>query len=330
MRSMFRAIPFAQETQLTQGVNTVETRFFVNDPSVFGSVPGVLSLWEGTSVGETVIMISKGSNFIDVQRGTPDTLGIVQPWVSGTKIAALIDAGQINSLQDNVTELDTTKQPAGNYIVEGDPRLTDARPANNVPSWAMQPAKPTYTASDVGAAPATHASQHASGGTDAITPTAIGAETAGTAASQVSTHNTNASAHSTQFAAKADLVHASRHATGQADAITPAAIGAMPALVPITNIAASAMLTLTHAGNLLTCGSASAITITIPADATANFPIGSQITVTQTNVGAVTVSPASGVTLNSKDTKRGIDGQYAAATLVKTAANTWYLWGALV
>lgn len=44
-----------------------------------------------------------------------------------------------------------------------------------VPAWAKNETKPTYTYSEVGAAASSHAAQHASGGSDPITPAAIGA-----------------------------------------------------------------------------------------------------------------------------------------------------------
>jgi hypothetical protein len=51
--------------------------------------------------------------------------------------------------------------------------------------------------------------------------------------------------------------------------------------------------------------------------------------VTGVGAGAVSFAPASGVTLNSKESKRSIDGQYAAVTIYKAATNVWELWGAL-
>ena len=38
-----------------------------------------------------------------------------------------------------------------NYVVNTDARLSNARPASDVASWAKQPKKPTYTADEVGA-----------------------------------------------------------------------------------------------------------------------------------------------------------------------------------
>lgn len=60
----------------------------------------------------------------------------------------------------------TSEEEADGTIVETDP---------TVPAWAKEPNKPTYTAEEVGAAAAIHASQHKAGGADPITPADIGA-----------------------------------------------------------------------------------------------------------------------------------------------------------
>ena len=45
--------------------------------------------------------------------------------------------------------------------------------------------------------------------------------------------------------------------------------------------------------------------------------------------GKVTLAQGSGVTINSKDSEKAIDGQHASVTLIKTATDTWRLIGAL-
>ena len=45
--------------------------------------------------------------------------------------------------------------------------------------------------------------------------------------------------------------------------------------------------------------------------------------------GTATLAEGSGVTINSKDSNKEIDGQWAAATLIKTATDAWSLIGAL-
>lgn len=91
----------------------------------------------------------------------------------------------------------------------------------------------------------------------------------------------------------------------------------------------SAVLGLTHANSVVLCSNTSAMTITIPNNTSVLFPTGTQITVLAGSNQSVSFVPATGVSLFSKDSKRVIDGMYAGATLVKTAANQWILFGAL-
>ncbi len=95
----------------------------------------------------------------------------------------------------------------------------------------------------------------------------------------------------------------------------------------VTALTANTTLALTHAGRVLTMSSTSARTITIPANATVAFPIETEIAIININTGALTIAPASGVTLNSEGGKTKITKQYASAALKKTATNTWILAG---
>jgi hypothetical protein len=83
------------------------------------------------------------------------------------------------------------------------------------------------------------------------------------------------------------------------------------------------------AGKVITATNASPVTVSVPGNSTVPFPIGTQIVVIAGGAGAVTFSPVAGVTLNSKDSDRKINGQYASACCLKTATNTWILFGAL-
>lgn len=88
-------------------------------------------------------------------------------------------------------------------------------------------------------------------------------------------------------------------------------------------------LALTDAGRLVTLANAAAITLTIPANATVAFPVGTVITLAQRGAGQVTVTPAGGVTRNAFGGATKIAGQYAYATLTKIAADTWDLAGTI-
>jgi hypothetical protein len=80
---------------------------------------------------------------------------------------------------------------------------------------------------------------------------------------------------------------------------------------------------------LVTITKGTAVTLTVPANATVAFGIGSMIMICQGGAGQVTVTAAGGVTINSADSALKLTGQYAVATLIKTATNTWLLAGSI-
>jgi hypothetical protein len=86
-------------------------------------------------------------------------------------------------------------------------------------------------------------------------------------------------------------------------------------------------LALTDAGKMVGINNASAITVTIPLNSSVAFPINSRIDILQVGSGQISFSPTTGVTLNSKGTKRKMFGQYSAATLIKIGTDTWMLIG---
>lgn len=83
---------------------------------------------------------------------------------------------------------------------------------------------------------------------------------------------------------------------------------------------------LTDAGRLITLNNASAIAVTIAADATTDFPVGTQLLLMQLGAGQVTVSGAVGVTVISRNGTKTA-GQYALISLIKVAANQWVVGG---
>jgi hypothetical protein len=85
---------------------------------------------------------------------------------------------------------------------------------------------------------------------------------------------------------------------------------------------------LTDAGKLVTASNAAAISLTIPTDATVDFPIGTQILVMQLLAGQVTVSAVTpGTTTVSSKNGTKTSGQYAVISLIKVAANSWVVGG---
>lgn len=74
------------------------------------------------------------------------------------------------------------------------------------------------------------------------------------------------------------------------------------------------------AGDMVRASNASAITITVPANSSVAFAVGTMIYVEQTGAGAVTVSPAGGVTILS--TARTTPSQYSVIQLYKIDTDT--------
>lgn len=81
-------------------------------------------------------------------------------------------------------------------------------------------------------------------------------------------------------------------------------------------------------GKLVTCDNGSAITFTIPTNATVAFGIGTQINIMQLGAGQITIAGA-GVTFRSEGSKLKTKGQYAVATCCKIATDTWVVVGNL-
>jgi hypothetical protein len=78
-------------------------------------------------------------------------------------------------------------------------------------------------------------------------------------------------------------------------------------------------LALTDRNIVVTMNNTSSATVTVPADGTTNFPIGSVVYISRINTGAVTLAAAGGVTLS----KTGTFGPNEEIFIRKRAANTW-------
>jgi len=163
-----------------------------------------------------------------------------------------------------------------------------------------KPAIP-HSPGDVGAAPASHAAQHQQGGSDPITP----------------------------------ILHASRHATGGADAITPADIGAAAlsngivtpsqARCLVQTKTASFTLGADDAEKLTLLSSTAAIVVTLPLDATYNFPVGTAFNFIRWNTGATSFAIEAGLAWKAANDVTAISAYGCAATVIKVGSNAWWL-----
>lgn len=81
-------------------------------------------------------------------------------------------------------------------------------------------------------------------------------------------------------------------------------------------------------GKMVEMNVGTANNLTVPADNTVNFPVGTSIDILQVGAGQTTIVATSGVTIN-RSTGLKLRTQWSAATLIKRAANTWVAIGDL-
>ena len=83
-------------------------------------------------------------------------------------------------------------------------------------------------------------------------------------------------------------------------------------------------------GNYVVCTNASAIAVTIPANASVAFAIGTEIHFEQGGAGAITVGITSDTLNVNANLTKVTNGQYSVCTIKKIAATTWTIFGNLV
>jgi len=100
----------------------------------------------------------------------------------------------------------------------------------------------------------------------------------------------------------------------------------------ITTIAAKTdsytLSNLNERDTIVEISKASAVTLTIPLNATIAYPVGTTIDIIQTGSGQVTIAGAVGVTVNATPGLK-LRTQWSSATLLKRAENTWLVYGDL-
>ena len=107
------------------------------------------------------------------------------------------------------------------------------------------------------------------------------------------------------------------------------ATGADTSIVNNSTKTAAYTFALTDVNTLVIGASGAALTFTIPTNATTAFPTGSQILTARGGTGALGVTGAAGVTLNSAQSYKNLNNQYSGATLIKQDTDTWYMFGDL-
>lgn len=100
----------------------------------------------------------------------------------------------------------------------------------------------------------------------------------------------------------------------------------------VDNSSATLTLDATHISAVVECSSASATTITIPAESTYNFPVGTEINISWVGAASsVRIARAStSVTANGSTSTSSyfyLRAQWSMVTLLKRASNSWHVFG---
>lgn len=92
---------------------------------------------------------------------------------------------------------------------------------------------------------------------------------------------------------------------------------------------ANYQIVLLDAGKTILVESSSDLTVTIPSFATTPFVNGQKVEIVRKGSGEVSIAPAAGVFIYSKNSNKRIAAQYSGAALVKCDTNAWILIGDL-
>jgi len=129
--------------------------------------------------------------------------------------------------------------------------------------------------------------------------------------------------------------HATTAVTKAAEALNSANLASTSATTAVNTVqvainlqTANYTLALSDVNKMIDMNSSGTMTLTIPSSGGVNFTTGSVIALRQLGAGKVQITTASTVTL-TKEVGATTTGQYAMAAVLKTAADTWHVFGAL-
>lgn len=126
---------------------------------------------------------------------------------------------------------------------------------------------------------------------------------------------------------KAPLDHASRHASGAADAIAPSDIGAESSTLTSSTKTDNYTILASDNRSKISMNSSSDKTFTFATQAVGNYPDGMIVFLKRLGTGAVTIAGSAGVTLQSAGNRLKIAEQYAWVFVRKIATDGWEVVG---
>ena len=108
--TMYKAQPNSPSTTISGALDSGSTSITVTDSSVFSdglTVPFLATLGYDTLYSQTVLITNISENVLTVTRGVD---GVAAAWESGTAIARMFTAKDLNDVQSNIGTLNTGKQ----------------------------------------------------------------------------------------------------------------------------------------------------------------------------------------------------------------------------
>ncbi len=119
--------------------------------------------------------------------------------------------------------------------------------------------------------------------------------------------------------------------TGGLNPLAFASLDALTTLDVITTTLGTYVPTVSNGNKQYIVNNSSSVnTFELPSDATQNFPVGTALTFEQGGTGVSEITAGSGASINARGGALEFAGQYAVATAVKKAANTWTVTGDLI
>lgn len=304
-------------------------------------------LLEFQNAGGTTITIPLNSSVayttgdvLEIVNGSTATVTIVGD--TGVTIEA---TGDITSLTSEWQKCQLIKRETNNWLLTGitsvailDSVITDADVSPSAAIAKTKIAGTAITAADTGTVTSAMIADGAIVNADINASAAIALSKLATGSSgQLVVHN--ASGVPTATTATGDVTIDSSGVTSIASGVVVNADISSSAAIDLSKIADASIdtktsnytLVLTDKNKFIEMNiTSSANTVSVPTDAAVNFPIGSQINITQYGTGKTQIVAVTPATTSIRSTPGNyLRAQYSSATLIKRAANEWYLIGDL-
>jgi hypothetical protein len=104
----------------------------------------------------------------------------------------------------------------------------------------------------------------------------------------------------------------------------------IPVLGGVNQQTGNYTLALPDSNRIVEINATAANTVTVPNDSVILFPVGTQVNIAQMGAGSTLLAAATGVTLRAYNGNLHLAGQYAVASVIKRAANDWWVAGNMV